>query len=302
MTGKTVFFEEFDSIYYYYGATKSWNMKGMHFHKQYEIILFMSDGTRLEIGNRVYQVGKGDIFFINNKEYHRSEGKEGEDYIRYVLMFDPEFLAQMMPAFGYDFASLFDEVEEDIVNRMHLSEKNLKIVEEKMHQVEQSISQEMEDSHNKIRLKLSLLDLINTLDVMYYSFSRTGEGRIEAISMTGDLNENVVPYRDRIEQIKNYIGLHAEEKLELDDIAGHFYMNKYYLSHYFKKETGFTLNQYITNQKILAAKKMLKSGMSVTDVAMQLSYVRVSHFISVFKKMTGTTPKKYAQEQKDKNT
>ena len=66
-------------------------------------------------------------------------------------------------------------------------------------------------------------------------------------------------------------------------------MNKYYLSHYFKKETGFTLSQYITNQKIMAAKKMLKSGMTVTDVAMRLSYSGDSHFISVFKKMTGIT-------------
>lgn len=35
-------------------------------------------------------------------------------------------------------------------------------------------------------------------------------------------------------------------------------MNRYYLSHYFKKETGFTVLQYVTNQKIIAAKALLK--------------------------------------------
>lgn len=292
---KTVFFEEFDSIYYYYGTTKNWNMKGMHFHRQYEIILFMTEGVRLEIGNRVYNPGKGDIFFINNKEYHRSEGKE--NYTRYVLMFEPELLLQMTEAFDYDFTGLFEEVGEDIVNRLHLSEENLAKIEHKMRKVEQAIAQDMENIHNKIHLKLCMLDLMNTLDAMHSLFSKTPEGWIEGVSCTDEMNENVVPYRDRVEQIKRYIGAHIEEKLELDDIAGHFYMNKHYLSHYFKKETGFTLNQYITNQKIMAAKKMLKSGMTVTDVAMRLSYGRDSHFISVFKKMTGTTPKKYAQEK-----
>ena len=104
-----------------------------------------------------------------------------------------------------------------------------------------------------------------------------------------------------MEQIKKYIATHVEEKLDLDEIAGKFYMNRYYLSHYFKKETGFTVLQYVTNQKIIAAKALLKKGTSVTDVALKLSYNSDSHFISVFKKNTGITPKKYAQNKKNNN-
>ena len=43
------------------------------------------------------------------------------------------------------------------------------------------------------------------------------------------------------------------------------------------------------------------NGMSVTDVALQLSYKSDSHFISVFKKNTGITPKQYAKEKNSKN-
>ncbi|MCI2036114.1 MAG: AraC family transcriptional regulator [Oscillospiraceae bacterium] len=42
---------------------------------------------------------------------------------------------------------------------------------------------------------------------------------------------------------------------------------------------------------------MLKDGFSVTDVAGRLSYNSDSHFISAFKKMTGITPKKFAEER-----
>lgn len=61
---KKVFFEEFDSIYYFDGISRNWKMEGLHVHNQYEIILFMSDDVGLEIGNRIYKVGKGDIFLL----------------------------------------------------------------------------------------------------------------------------------------------------------------------------------------------------------------------------------------------
>ena len=75
-----VFFEEFESLYYFHGSTQNWSMQGFHFHNQYEIILFLSDGALLEIGDRVYRVMKGDLFFINNREYHRTSGAEGQEY------------------------------------------------------------------------------------------------------------------------------------------------------------------------------------------------------------------------------
>ena len=56
--------------------------------------------------------------------------------------------------------------------------------------------------------------------------------------------------------------------------------------------------QYVTNQKIVAAKGLLKEGHPVTEVAARLAYNSDSHFIAVFKKGTGITPKKYAQSQK----
>ena len=95
-----VFFEEFESLYYFHGSTQNWSMQGFHFHNQYEIILFLSDGALLEIGDRVYRVMKGDLFFINNREYHRTSGAEGQEYNRYVLMFEPELLEPMTKAFG----------------------------------------------------------------------------------------------------------------------------------------------------------------------------------------------------------
>ncbi len=291
-----VFFEEFDSIYYYHGSTQNWSMKGFHFHKQYEIILFLNDGATLEVENCVYPVQKGDLFLINNKEYHRTCGVEGKDYARYVLMFDPEMLSSMKDAFQYDFKEFFEQRRENFMHKLSLEGENLAKIERLFLEVEQYTG-EKNDPVAKVNLKLTILRLLISVNEMYHFLVYDGNENVLLEQESVDF-ESPVLYRERIEQIKKYICIHAEDKLDLDHIAQKFYMNRYYLSHYFKKETGFTILQYITNQKMMLAKTLLRDGVSITEAAIRLSYSSDSHFISVFKKNVGITPKKYAQSKK----
>lgn len=298
-----VFFEEFDALYYFHGSSENWAMQGFHFHNQYEIILLLTDGALMEIGNCTYHAKAGDLFVINNKEYHRTSGASGKAYKRYVLMFEPEFLVQMGEAFHYDFSLFFENRPEQFNHRLHLSGEKLEKVEKLFGKLERHISSESKKSaESSVKVKIAILELITAINEMYRFFMEEEKGRNseERKEEQGKQEfKDPVLYRERIEQLKKYIAAHVEERLDLDEISGRFYMNRYYLSHYFKKETGFTLMQYVTNQKILAAKTLLKEGHSVTDVAFRLSYNSDSHFIAVFKKATGITPKKYAQSKKD---
>lgn len=297
-----VFFEEFGSLYYFHGSSKNWEMKGFHFHKQYEIILFLSEGATLETANRIYHAGPGDLFVINNKEYHRTRIEKGMVYRRYVLMFDPEFLNGMSQAFSYDFKKYFENRNDDFIHRLHLTEIHKKRIERMFKKIETLINSET-TAATALKIQLAILELIVAINELYEFFTlkeKTG-GIEEKETADKDQFKNPVLYRERIEQIKRYISENLDEKLELDDIAREFYLSRHYLSHYFKKETGFTIKQYVTNQKISAAKVMLAQGQSVTEVASRLAYQTDSHFISIFKKITGITPKKYALSKKSNN-
>ncbi len=304
-----VFFEKFESLYYFHGSTQNWAMQDFHFHNQYEIILFLNDGALLEVGSRSYHVNAGDLFLLNNKEYHRTSGAAGKPHNRYVLMFEPELIMHLSEAFEYDFAMFFENRPGNFIHKLHLTENNLAKVEKLLDKIEENINAGKED-RTKVKLKLSILELIVTINEMYEFFIKEKESRVngeetreESKSQEKSKVEFKVPvlYRERIEEIKKYISTHVEEKMELEDIAKKFYISRYYLCHYFKKETGFTLVQYITNQKVVAAKALLKKGYSVTEVATRLSYNSDSHFISVFKKSCGITPKQYAKEKNDNN-
>ena len=374
------FYEEFHSFYYYSGSTRSWKMKGLHIHKEYELLLFMSGGASIRIGSRMYQTRPGDLFLINNREYHKTEGAEGAAYSRYVLMFDPDWILGLEPALGYRFSRLFEDREEGGV-RLHLSGGNLEQVIRQMERIE-GYSRRREDEAGQVLLKLCILELLVKLDECSRSLeagggdgwencgragwgkvgqeaggevgrepgsgvgreagsgmgrepgssigrepgssigrepgssigreSGGGVGREPSSSMgrepscsmsrepgtTTRKQGTALPDRERVEQIKSYVREHIGERLDLEDIARQFYISSHYLSHYFRRETGFTLGQFIAQAKIDRAKELLQKGFSVTDTAISLSYNSDSHFINTFKRLTGTTPKRYASEMR----
>lgn len=96
-----------------------------------------------------------------------------------------------------------------------------------------------------------------------------------------------------IQECCNYIQLHSAEKLEIADIAAQAGYAEYYFSKKFKKEIGISVKDYIKEAKINRAKIMLKSGISISEVADTLHFSSHSYFTEIFRKLTGITPSKY---------
>lgn len=66
------------------------------------------------------------------------------------------------------------------------------------------------------------------------------------------------------------------------------------LSEQFKKETGSTIGEYITNRKIDEAKVLLKyTDRLIADICNYLAFSSQPYFHNVFKKNTGMTPVEY---------
>ncbi len=92
----------------------------------------------------------------------------------------------------------------------------------------------------------------------------------------------------------NYIFNHIYEDISLSQLAELTSMNSNYLSGLFKKELGITLRHYILQTKIDEAKNLLTyTKHSFTEISILLNFHDQSHFIKVFKKFAGVTPKQY---------
>lgn len=90
-------------------------------------------------------------------------------------------------------------------------------------------------------------------------------------------------------------------KIFIDDVASVLGYEKHYFCNKFKSMTGITYLNYLNNLKINHACKLLKSGQSISAVCENCGFENVSYFAQLFKKIMGTTPKKYVTEQSQNN-
>ncbi|MGN0746553.1 MAG: DNA-binding response regulator [Aristaeellaceae bacterium] len=76
-------------------------------------------------------------------------------------------------------------------------------------------------------------------------------------------------------------------------------VNESYLSRLFRKETGMTFSDYLTQLRLSAAKELLAQGLPIKQVASEVGYVQYTHFLRVFKQKEGCTIKQYLNKSKN---
>lgn len=97
-----------------------------------------------------------------------------------------------------------------------------------------------------------------------------------------------------VAMVIEYIYAHIKERITVEDLAQYVELSASYLSRLFKEETGISISDYIREKKVERAQNLLKfSDYSPVDIANYLSFSSQSHFIQIFKKYVGMTPKKY---------
>ena len=99
--------------------------------------------------------------------------------------------------------------------------------------------------------------------------------------------------------VRRYIDLHFKESLTLEQLAEEGHMNKFYLSHAFKKEYGLSPINYMISKRIDESKYLLaETDLSMSQIAQLLGFSSLSCFSQVFHRTQGTSPKEYRQQQK----
>jgi AraC-like DNA-binding protein len=93
--------------------------------------------------------------------------------------------------------------------------------------------------------------------------------------------------------VRALICTHVESNLSLEQLAQASGWSGYQLIRKFKQAFGQTPHAFQIDQRLNIAKKMLKQGEGLADVAHQLGFADQAHFQRHFKKRHATTPKNY---------
>lgn len=104
----------------------------------------------------------------------------------------------------------------------------------------------------------------------------------------------------RIQGVIDYILLHPAEKYTPQRMADMANLSKQRFSSLFKKQVGKSPMVYIKELKMTtAARKLLVSSSSVSDIAYEVGYEDPNYFIREFKTCFGYTPNQYRQAAKE---
>lgn len=90
----------------------------------------------------------------------------------------------------------------------------------------------------------------------------------------------------------SYIKKNIHEHIKVSDLSEKAGMSESNFSHTFKKVYGQSPQKYINASKLEYSLELLKND-SVTNVAFELGFENLSHFIRLFKEKYKTTPKQY---------
>ncbi|MBA4494580.1 response regulator [Paenactinomyces guangxiensis] len=110
-------------------------------------------------------------------------------------------------------------------------------------------------------------------------------------------NESFPP--STIERVLQYIKETPLREITLAETAKQLHVNPSYLSQLFKQHLNKNFVDYVTEQRIEEAKRLLTAtSLRMSEIAERLGYSDLAYFSNIFKRMTGSSPSNYRKSSR----
>ena len=141
-----------------------------------------------------------------------------------------------------------------------------------------------EDAEQKIREASSMAEVMELFDRLLEAF--------------GIHREQETQYSRLVRDTIAYIEQHCREaELSVTDIAADMHFSAAHLNVLFRKETGVTVKQYISDYRLNLSKKLLcNPHIKVSEIAERCGYSNANYFSKVFRASENMTPVEYRKE------
>lgn len=251
--------------------------RDFHIHDHYEIFLFLGGSVNGFVDQYSYPLQRGNVLLFNNHEIHKIINLSPEPYERLTIHFKAPLIFPFCTA-TTNLLACFQNRQPGEHNLAHMDEP---LLTEYMTLASLLIAAlESEQYGSEV---LALTYLIQVLVIVNELYSRTRSAVPSIIS-------------SHIQSAMSYIDNHLHLNLSLEHIAGELNVDKYYLSHLFKQQTGGTIYRYVLLKKIALSKQLLAAGNSVSDTCYLSGFNDYANFIRTFKNITSIPPGKYGKK------
>lgn len=219
-----------------------------HYHDFYKVLIILSGNISYIVEGRQYELKPFDILLVPAGEIHRPVDNGGKPYSRIILYLSESFfLKNSTPKTDLFFC--FKKLKESHSNLLRLKTPSFHPFLQTVEKFKQLSSDTSYGTDlYKINCILEFLILLN-----------------RALFQKGTTYFPSNKGNPLIPDVLAYIHDHITEDLSIDKIANYFYLNRSYLMHLFKAETGYTIGKYISEKRLYLANHYRKKGFSITE-------------------------------------
>lgn len=234
-----------------------------------EILIFLSGNSEFHAEGAVYSLTPLDTVVAHCDEMHRMHHIPPlTRYERIVINIHNSFFTKYNCE---EFKKIFVARPLGVNNLIpsHIIKEN------KITEITDSIDAILTADENvpEIVIRSKLIDLLYRLNKIYPNPEKTK------------------PQNELLRAILVYINENITSPLTLDAIAKELYITKYYLCHIFKKQTGFSVNKYITHKRILLTRELYSQGKTLLEASSEAGFSNYSNFYKMYKNEMGKSPK-----------
>ena len=246
----------------------------LHYHDFIKILILIKGNISYIIEERQYELRPYDIVLVDAGEIHRPVINDKSEYERIIIYISREFFD------NFTKESLISFLRSDGKGDFHVIRGN-----EGRKNILRNISEKISDEACRESLNGELLQKCRLTEFLILLLDSLHNNEAEYA--------NAVSQNHLIMEIIKYINENIKKQLSIDDIADAVHMNRSYIMHRFKAETGCTIKEYITEKRLASAKKYIEDGASAKEACFMSGFNNYTGFYRAFKKKYSFSPKEY---------
>lgn len=273
--------EENDPLFYFFDydvRSAEINMQFQHFHTFYELCILLCPNAIHFVEGKPYELQAFDIIGIPPNVLHQTQYPAGNPCKRLIIQLS---LPRHIVGLSNEYEQLLRIFHQEVpIFRFDM-------------ELRKKLYQRLNDIYLLAPKKDPMRDLIihqKFIEFLTLLFLNQEHNKYS--------NETEMsPLEKKIYSITSYIHTHYQDDLSLDFLAQKFVVSNCYLSHQFKRVTGFTVTDYIQMTRIRNVQALLiNTQIPITEAASPCGFNSFSQFNRVFRKHIGMSPSQYRKQ------
>ena len=258
-----------------------------HWHKQVEVLYVKKGIIHVTVNDQPLILREGDILIINGGDIHQYSASPKTE--RLILIFDP---------------ALFQDLSSLTKRRQNLKAQIAKI-EPLSHQWNSELVEHISNLLDRLYKEYQEKDegydyvvnakMFELLAIIYRELPQKEQQVVPSKQLTYTDKDDIL---EKLNDIFTYIELQYKNPITLEDVAEHIGFSPFYLTKFFKKNTGTTVVTFLNHYRISKAKWLLANEkLPITEIAYEAGFQSLKTFYRLFKNEVGMSPLQYQKKQ-----